>query len=81
MTPPLKSARSITKRYGIPTIDLIRAYLGLIPIGTLTSGHVPSAPRASSRPIWTSKVCHHGTTLVSHHPPCVVLHILYMQPV
>jgi hypothetical protein len=51
MTPPLKSARSITKRHGIPTIDLIRAYLGLIPIGTLTSGHVPSAPRASSRPI------------------------------
>jgi hypothetical protein len=33
MTPLVKSARSITKRHGIPTIDLIRTYLGLICLG------------------------------------------------
>jgi hypothetical protein len=55
MTPPVKSARSITKRYGIPTIDLIRTYLGLICLGKSDFEAVEQTRQAPfSRPLWGS---------------------------
>ena len=56
-TPRTKTARRVFKRHGIPNIDLIRIYLGLIRLGksdfeafesVRTDPHSPSQPWVSS---------------------------------